>query len=80
MGGCDTILNVRLPAHGHGLQHGGWREDLAEGLAGQSTECAPVAVGAEHPLFILYNWRDHLGASPRACSTAPAAVICCGPR
>ncbi|MCD2513946.1 acetate--CoA ligase [Comamonas endophytica] len=26
-----------------------------EALAGQSTECAPVAVGAEHPLFILYT-------------------------
>ncbi|WP_159916664.1 acetate--CoA ligase [Pantoea sp. 18069] len=28
---------------------------FAEVLAGQSKECAPVAVGAEHPLFILYT-------------------------
>lgn len=28
---------------------------FAQALAGQSTECAPVAVGAEHPLFILYT-------------------------
>jgi acetyl-CoA synthetase len=28
---------------------------FAEVLAGQSTECAPVPVGAEHPLFILYT-------------------------
>lgn len=26
-----------------------------EALAGQGAECAPVAVGAEHPLFILYT-------------------------
>jgi acyl-coenzyme A synthetase/AMP-(fatty) acid ligase len=26
-----------------------------EALKGQSTECAPVPVGAEHPLFILYT-------------------------
>ena len=29
--------------------------NFAEALAGQSKECAPVAVGAEHPLFILYT-------------------------
>ena len=28
---------------------------FAEALAGQSKECAAVAVGAEHPLFILYT-------------------------
>lgn len=28
---------------------------FAEVLAGQPAECAPVAVGAEHPLFILYT-------------------------
>ena len=28
---------------------------FSEALAGQSTQCAPVAVGAEHPLFILYT-------------------------
>jgi acetyl-CoA synthetase len=28
---------------------------FAEVLQGQSTECAPVSVGAEHPLFILYT-------------------------
>ena len=28
---------------------------FTQALAGQSKECAPVAVGAEHPLFILYT-------------------------
>ena len=28
---------------------------FGEVLAGQSTECAPVPVGAEHPLFVLYT-------------------------
>ena len=28
---------------------------FAQALEGQSAECAPVAVGAEHPLFILYT-------------------------
>jgi len=28
---------------------------FAEALAGQSDQCPPVAVGAEHPLFILYT-------------------------
>jgi acetyl-CoA synthetase len=28
---------------------------FAQALAGQSTDCPPVAVGAEHPLFILYT-------------------------
>ncbi|MCT9809546.1 acetate--CoA ligase [Acidovorax sp. Be4] len=28
---------------------------FAEVMAGQSKDCAPVAVGAEHPLFVLYT-------------------------
>ncbi len=28
---------------------------FSQALAGQSTECAPVPVGAEHPLFVLYT-------------------------
>jgi len=30
-------------------------QTFAEALAGQSTQCAPVSVGAEHPLFILFT-------------------------
>jgi acetyl-CoA synthetase len=57
MGGCDTIKTVfvymRTPtpckmAAGRDLT-------FDDALEGQSSECAPVPVGAEHPLFILYT-------------------------
>jgi acetyl-CoA synthetase len=48
-----------------------WLHDL---LAGQPTTCEPEWVGAEHPLFLLYT--SARPASPRACSTAPAATCC----
>ena len=57
MGGCDTIRNVlvyertKTPCN----MVAGRDRTFAQALEGQSTECPPVAVGAEHPLFILYT-------------------------
>jgi acetyl-CoA synthetase len=57
MGGCESIKTVfvyQRTATACNMVAG---RDITftEALAGQSTECAPVAVGAEHPLFILYT-------------------------
>ncbi|MDR0479808.1 MAG: acetate--CoA ligase [Burkholderiaceae bacterium] len=57
MGGCESIKSVlvyertatawnRVP---------GRDKTFAEALAGQSEQCAPAPVNAEHPLFILYT-------------------------
>ena len=57
MGGCDSIKTVfvfQRTATACNMV-AGRDKTFAEALAGQSTECAPVAVGAEHPLFILYT-------------------------
>ncbi|MFN3375259.1 MAG: acetate--CoA ligase [Burkholderiaceae bacterium] len=57
MGGCESIRNVfvyQRTATACAMQ-AGRDKTFAEALAGQSTECPPVAVGAEHPLFILYT-------------------------
>ncbi len=56
MGGCDTVKNVvvlkktsmEITWNANNI----WWHDL---IAGQSDECAPVMVNAEHPLFILYT-------------------------
>jgi len=57
LGGCDTIKNVyvyqRTPTACNMVA--GRDKTFTEALAGQSTECTPVFVGAEHPLFILYT-------------------------
>ncbi len=57
LGGCDTIKTVlvfqRTPTACNMVA--GRDLTFAEALAGQSTECAPVPVGAEHPLFILFT-------------------------
>ncbi len=57
MGGCDTIRNVlvyeRTPTPCNMVA--GRDRTFAQVLEGQSTECPAVAVGAEHPLFILYT-------------------------
>ncbi|OJU90264.1 MAG: acetate--CoA ligase [Burkholderiales bacterium 66-5] len=57
LGGCESVKNVfvyeRTPtacAMTAGRDH-----TFAEVLKGQSTECAPVPVNAEHPLYILYT-------------------------
>ena len=57
MGGCESIKTVfvfQRTATACNMV-AGRDKTFAEALAGQSTECAPVAVGAEHPLFILYT-------------------------
>src|SRR5690606_22528527 len=57
MGGCDTLKTVlvyeRTASAWNRVE--GRDKTFAEVLAGQSSECAPVPVGAEHPLFILYT-------------------------
>ena len=57
MGGCESIKTVyvyqRTKTACPMLQ--GRDKTFDEALAGQSSVCAPVAVGAEHPLFILYT-------------------------
>ena len=57
MGGCDTIKTVFVYQRSKSacaMQDG---RDLTfeQALEGQSSECAPVSVNAEHPLFILYT-------------------------
>jgi acetyl-CoA synthetase len=57
MGGCDTLRTVlvylRTPTACKMV--GGRDKTFDEVLEGQSTECKPEPVGAEHPLFILYT-------------------------
>jgi acetyl-CoA synthetase len=57
MGGCESVKNVlvyqRTPTVCNMVK--GRDRTFAEALAGQSAECKPVSVGAEHPLFILYT-------------------------
>jgi len=57
MGGCESIKNIfvfqRTPTACNMVA--GRDKTFDEALAGQSTVCAPEAVGAEHPLFILYT-------------------------
>lgn len=56
MGGCDSVNNVVvLKKTGMDITWNAndmWWDDL---IAGQSDECEPVMVNAEHPLFILYT-------------------------
>ncbi|SDZ33479.1 acetyl-CoA synthetase [Variovorax sp. YR266] len=57
LGGCESIKTVfvyeRTPSAWNRVE--GRDKTFAEALKGQSTECAPVPVNAEHPLFILYT-------------------------
>jgi acetyl-CoA synthetase len=57
MGGCESVRSVlvymRTPTACGMLA--GRDQTFDEVLKGQSTECKPVPVGAEHPLFILYT-------------------------
>ena len=70
MGGCDSLRNVlvyertKTPCN----MVAGRDLTFAQALEGQSDSCEPVAVGAEHPLFILYT--SGSTGKPRACSTA----------
>jgi acetyl-CoA synthetase len=57
MGGCDTIRSVlvymRTPTACKMVA--GRDQSFDQALQGQSSECPPEPVGAEHPLFILYT-------------------------
>ena len=57
MGGCATIKNVYVFQRTQTAckMVEGRDKTFAEALTGMSTYCAPVPVGAEHPLFILYT-------------------------
>ena len=57
LGGCESIKNVFVYERTATACNmvAGRDQTFAQALAGQSTECAPVPVGAEHPLFILYT-------------------------
>jgi acetyl-CoA synthetase len=57
LGGCESIKTVfvyeRTPTAWTRVE--GRDKTFAEALKGQSTDCPPVPVNAEHPLFILYT-------------------------
>lgn len=57
MGGCTTLKTVlvfmRTPTACNMVA--GRDKTFDEVLQGQSSDCAPTAVGAEHPLFVLYT-------------------------
>jgi acetyl-CoA synthetase len=57
MGGCESIKNVYVYQRTQTACNmvAGRDKTFAQALAGKSTVCAPVPVGAEHPLFILYT-------------------------
>ena len=57
MGGCESIRTVLVFERTQTActMVAGRDKTFAQALAGTSTECAPVPVGAEHPLFILYT-------------------------
>ena len=57
MGGCESIKNVYVYQRTESVCNmvAGRDKTFAQALAGHSTDCAPVPVGAEHPLFILYT-------------------------
>jgi acetyl-CoA synthetase len=57
MGGCESIKTVfvyeRTPSAWNRVE--GRDKTFTEALQGQGTDCPPVPVNAEHPLFILYT-------------------------
>ena len=57
MGGCESIKTVYVFQRTKTACNmvAGRDKTFDDALAGKSTECAPVPVGAEHPLFILYT-------------------------
>jgi len=57
MGGCESIKTVLVYERTATACHmvAGRDKTFAQALAGQSSECKPEIVGAEHPLFILYT-------------------------
>ncbi|MBT0570677.1 acetate--CoA ligase [Curvibacter sp. CHRR-16] len=57
MGGCESVKTVYVFERTATACNmvAGRDKTFAQALAGHSTVCPPVAVGAEHPLFILYT-------------------------
>nr|WP_315229688.1 acetate--CoA ligase [uncultured Albidiferax sp.] len=57
LGGCESIKNVFVYERTATAcaMVAGRDQTFAQAVAGQSSDCPPVAVGAEHPLFILYT-------------------------
>lgn len=57
MGGCETVHHVFVYERTGSSYHQVTGRDVtfAALLAGQSIDCPPLAVEAEHPLFILYT-------------------------
>jgi acetyl-CoA synthetase len=57
LGGCESIKTVFVYQRTATACNmvAGRDVTFTEAIAGQSTVCAPVAVGAEHPLFILFT-------------------------
>ena len=57
MGGCESIKTVFVYQRTASACNmvAGRDMTFTDALAGQSSECTPVPVGAEHPLFILFT-------------------------
>ncbi|MDM0023383.1 acetate--CoA ligase [Variovorax saccharolyticus] len=57
LGGCESITSVLVYQRTATACNmvAGRDKSFADALAGQSSDCPPVPVGAEHPLFILYT-------------------------
>ena len=57
LGGCESIKTVFVYQRTATACNmvAGRDKTFADAVKGQSTTCVPVAVGAEHPLFILYT-------------------------
>ncbi|HAL40105.1 MAG TPA: acetate--CoA ligase [Polaromonas sp.] len=57
LGGCESIKTVLVYQRTATACNmvAGRDKTFTEALAGHGTECAPVSVGAEHPLFVLYT-------------------------
>ena len=57
LGGCESIKTVFVYQRTQTVCNmvAGRDKTFTEALTGQSTVCAPVPVGAEHPLFILFT-------------------------
>jgi acetyl-CoA synthetase len=57
LGGCESIKTVFVYERNSTPcdMVAGRDVTFTQALAGQSSQCAPVPVGAEHPLFILYT-------------------------
>ncbi len=57
MGGCESIKTVIVMQRTATACHMVAGRDItwADAIAGQSTDCPPAMVGAEHPLFVLYT-------------------------